>query len=87
MYWKRISAFVRTSSFRFALMTMGIIWLCTSLVLVAMYGLLRQSVWQTIDNRMTQYADVVSTAINAQHKLWPPRFWNNFKTPPVFISE
>ena len=84
MYWKRINAFVRTSSFRFALMTMGIIWLVTTLVLVAMYGLLRQSVWQNIDSRMNQYASVVTNAISAQPDLVASEILEQFQDMPSF---
>ncbi len=54
MSWKAIKAFIRTSTFRFALMTMGIIWLSTSMVLVAMYAELRSSIWQNIESHIDE---------------------------------
>lgn len=71
MSWKAIKVFLRTSTFRFALMTMGIIWLSTSMVLVAMYAELRSSIWQNIETHIDENTEELVQAFALNPLLTP----------------
>ena len=49
MSWLRTPKILTSSSFRFAMLTVGVIWLSTALVLVAVYMQLDRAIWRSID--------------------------------------
>jgi len=54
MSWPRRPNILTSSSFRFAMLTVGVIWLSTALVLVAVYVQLDRTIWRSIGANLDQ---------------------------------
>jgi len=67
MSWLRTPKILTSSSFRFAMLTVGVIWLSTALVLVAVYMQLDRAIWRSIDASL----DLQTTELLQQAKQTP----------------
>ena len=60
MFWMQIKSYTRSSSFRFALLIVLIIWLSIGLVLSLMYWQLRESIWSDLDARLQGQVEYIA---------------------------